>query len=116
MNDPNLPGVTLFHKGERRYQVGTTQKVELKLEGTIVDENIWKAVGDMFIRGFRVYTQEDFKESMMNVFRTEVIQLEKRVSELESENRRLDYENQLLRQELEEKRKVFDDFSRSFRH
>ena len=115
MKEPNLPGVTLFHIGSRRYQVGGKAKVSLSIEGTIEDEPTWIEVEKMFINGFRVYTQEDFKGELVNVFRMEVSQLERRVEAAEAEAKRLDRENQLLRDELQEKTGVLDGFAKSLR-
>jgi hypothetical protein len=115
MKEPKLPGVTLFHIGSRRYQAGGKSKVEMKLEGTIEDETIWVEVEKMFVNGFRVYTQEDFKGELVNVFRTEVLQLERRIEIAEFEKGRLELENKLLREELGKKTEILDGFSRSLR-
>lgn len=113
--EQKLPGVTLHLQNAKRHEIAGKQKVLLTVDGTIDDEAVWSAVEKMFISGFRVYTQEDFKGEMLNVFRTEVEQLEGRNNILAHDNERLTRENDLLREELEQKRGVLDGFTRQLR-
>jgi hypothetical protein len=99
-----LPGITLWHKGAKRYEVAGKQKVEVRLEGDINDEQVWRDVEKKFIDGFPVYTVEDFKGEMLQAFRAEVKELEEKNTLLARQNERLAREKILLEAELEKAR------------
>lgn len=109
-----LPGVTLTLSSARRFEVEGKHKVTMTIEGLIDNEEVWAQVEKMFINGFRVYSVATFKEDLIDVFRTEVEQLERQVQMKEYENIRLRRENELLRTSLEEKKGVLDGFARQF--
>lgn len=114
--DLKLPGVTLRHRGSRRFQVGTKHKAEMTLECEIEDEVVWEEVEKMLLApaGFRIYTQEDFKGEMLNVFREEVRQLEAENAALRSENKRVQAQNAAMETQLQEYKDVFDGFNKQF--
>jgi hypothetical protein len=113
--EAKLPGVTLYARATREYQVAGKNKAEIKVECDIEDKDVYEAVHKMFLAGFRVYTQEDFKGEMLNVFREEVNQLEARVAGLVQENERKTRELALVQEELNQKREVLDGFGRQLR-
>lgn len=116
--EQKLPGVVLHLQSSKRHEVAGKQKVLLTVDGTIDNEVVWSAVEKMFINGFRVYTQEDFKGELINVFRTELEQLEGCVRALTHENEKMQRENTLLREENEDlakKREALDGFARQLR-
>jgi hypothetical protein len=116
MSEPKLPGVTLRHRGSRRYQAGKTQKAELTLECEIDNESIWEEVERMLLApsGFRIYTQEDFKGELVSVFQQEVKNLETDNGVLKYEKRRLEIENASLEEQLTKYKEIFDGFNKQF--
>lgn len=98
--EDRIPAVVLWHKGARRYEVTGKQKVELKLEGEILDEEVWKEVEQKFMSGFHVFTVEDFKGEMLNAFREENHKLEQAKLLLEQALERAQREKLIAEQEL----------------
>lgn len=111
-----LPGVTLRHRGSKRYQSGKTHKAELVLECEIEDEVVWQEVERMLLApaGHRIYTQEDFKGEMLAVFQSEVKNLEGDVGVLKYEKHRLEMENRHLEEQLAHYKGIFDGFNKQF--
>lgn len=109
-----LPGVTLYFRGSREYQVAGRKKAEVKVECDIEDVDTWKVVQKMFMDGFRVYTRDDFKGELLNAFREEMNQLEKKISMLVYESDRKGRELEMVKEELAQKKEILDGFSKHF--
>lgn len=106
--EQSLPGVTLTLRGAREYQVAGKKKAEITLTCDIEDKDVWEAVQKMFSEGFRVFTQEDFKGELLNAFKEEMAQLEKKIRVLSFEAMHKDTELVRLRGELGQKKELLD--------
>lgn len=109
-----LAGVTFHHKGSKIFQpegATTNKKAILTLEATIKDEDLWKEVEKKFVEGLRVYTADDFKGELVNVYRHENARLKAEAERLAHENARLQRENAYVQEKNAEYQEILSGFS-----
>ena len=110
-----LPGVTLRLRGSKKYRLANQDKADVQLVCDIDDVAVWEQVLKLLSDpdGYRIYTQEDFKGEMLNVFRSETLQLEKKNEELRFDRDRLQYENKILNERLQNYQEMINGFGRN---
>ncbi len=103
-HEEQVAGVTLYfkHSSLAKPQGDEKFRVNLMLDCSVKDEDLWRAVETQFKDGLRVFTSEDFHIAVMNVMRSDLKALETKL--LESE-RRLAQEADRNKQLEEELRK-----------
>lgn len=97
--EDELPGVFIIlvdvHEKASQAREGMVH-ISMRVNTTVTDMEVWKAVEAKMREGVKIYTENDFKGLLLESLREEHISLEKKVVQLERENKRLQDENRRM--------------------
>lgn len=84
-HEEQVAGVTLWfkHSSLAKPQADERFRVNLTLDCSVKDEELWRVVETKFKDGFRVFTSEDFHIGVMDVMRSDIKTLESKLRESE---------------------------------
>lgn len=102
-HEEQVPGVTLHFKHSAFMKPHGDEKfrVELVLDCSVRNEELWRTVETKFKEGFRVFTNEDFHVEVLNVVRQDYHALEARLAQAERELRQEKDRREQLEAEVE---------------
>lgn len=80
-----LPGITFQLDEAEEYEVAGKKRAAMRITASYDDDDQFMKVKQKFMDGFRIYTMEDFKGTMLKVLREDVTAAERRIKELEME-------------------------------